>query len=62
MFFYKLKNKEKEIFIKSEEVLLTKEDIRNYAVKNSIVKDDEEWNEAYLVPSSDYYEHQLSRV
>ena len=62
MIFYKMKNKDKEVFIKSNEVLLTKDDIKNYAVKNNIVEEDVEWNEAYLVPTSDYTEHLLSRV
>lgn len=62
MIFYKMKNKDKEVFIKSNEVLLTKDDIKNYAVKNNIVEEDDEWNEAYLVPTSDYTEHLLSRV
>ena len=62
MLFYKMKNKEKEIFIKTDEVLLTKDDIRNYAVKNNIVEDDIECNEAYLVSFSDYAEHLSSRV
>lgn len=62
MIFYKMKNKDKEVFIKSNEVLLTKDDIKNYAVKNNIVEEDVEWNEAYLVPTSDYTKHLLSRV
>ena len=33
MIFYKMKNKDKEVFIKSNEVLLTKDDIREFAVK-----------------------------
>lgn len=62
MIFYKIKNKDKEVFIKSNEVLLTKDDIKNYAVKNNIVEEDVEWNEAYLVPTSDYTEYLLSKV
>ena len=62
MNFYKLKSKDKEIFIKSKDVLLTKNDIIHYAVENYIVEGDMEWNEAYLVPSSDYAEHLLSKV
>ena len=61
MIFYKMKNKDKEIFIKTNEVLLTKEDIRNYAVMNNIVEDDD-WNEAYLVPADDYTGHLLAKV
>ena len=57
-----MKNKDKEVFIKSNEVLLTKDDIKEFAIKNNIVKEDVEWNEAYLVPTSDYTEHLLSRV
>lgn len=62
MIFYKMKNKDKEVFIKSNEVLLTKDDIREFAIKNNIVEEDVEWNEAYLVPTSGYTEHLLSRV
>ena len=62
MIFYKMKNKDKEVFIKSNEVLLTKDDIREFAIKNNIVEEDVEWNEAYLVPTSDYTEHLLSRI
>lgn len=62
MIFYKMKNKDKEVFVKSKDVLLTKDDIRAFAVKNNIIEDDVEWNEAYLVPTSDYTEHLLSRV
>ena len=62
MIFYKMKNKYKEVCIKSNDVLLTKDDIKEFAVKNNIVEEDVEWNEAYLVPTSDYKEHLLSRV
>ena len=62
MIFYKMKNKNKEVFIKSNEVLLTKDDIKEFAIKNNIVEEDVEWNEAYLVPTSDYTEHLLSRI
>ena len=57
-----MKNKDNEIFIRSEKILLTKDDIRNYAIKNNIVEDDVEWNEAYRIPSSEYAEHLLLRV
>ena len=62
MKYYKLKNKETQVFIKTNEVLLTKSDIIKYAVENGIVEKNSCWNEAYLVPSSDYAEHLLSRV
>ena len=62
MIFYKMKNKDKEVFIKSEEVLLTKEDIKNYAVQHNVVENDIDWNEAYLVPSSDYAGYLLSKI
>lgn len=62
MIFYKMKNEDKELFIKSEELFLRKDEIFRYAVRNNIVKADDEWNEAYIITSGDYIRHLLSKV
>jgi len=62
MNFFKLKHKDKEVFLNSDEVLTTADVVRDHAVITGLIPADGENWEVLLVPSSEYCEYLLKKV
>ena len=62
MLFYKVRNNEKEVCFRTDEVLYTTEEIVKYAMGNGFIEKSDTRYEAFIISSDEYRKYMLNKI